>query len=240
MGRAYEVRKASIQKTGAIKAKTYSLFAKEIYLAAKGNPDPDINSNLKRIIEKAKKNQVPNDIIDRAIKKAKGPDNEDYQTVFYEGFGPGSSTIIVKCLTDNINRTIAHIRAPFNKVDAKLGVTNSVSYNYDHLAIISFKTNESEKVLDLLIENNLDIFDFEEENGYLTISVNPTIGHTLKDVIEKTFPNVDFEVDEVGLYPKDRVTLDEEDLEKFKKLYELLDEVEDVSEIYHNVLTDLS
>lgn len=238
MGRAYEVRKASIQKTGAIKAKTYSLFAKEIYLAAKGNPEPDTNTNLKRIIDKAKKSQVPNDIIERAIKKAKGPDTEDYQTVIYEAFGPGTSTLIIKCLTDNVNRTISHIRAAFNKFDAKLGVSNSVSYNYDNLAIISFKTNESEKVLDVLIENNIDLIDFEEESGYLTLSVDPTLGHNLKDVIEKHFSNVDFEVDEVGMYPKDQVELSAEDLEKFNKLYEMLDDIEDVSEIYHNVLTN--
>ena len=133
MGRAYEVRKASIQKTGAAKAKLYSTFAKEIYLVAKGNPEVDTNVNLKRIIEKAKKQQVPSDIINRAIDKAKGNGNDNYEEVTYEGFGPGASTLIIKTLTDNVNRTVGEVRAAFNKVNKSLGVTNSVSYNYDYV-----------------------------------------------------------------------------------------------------------
>ena len=138
MGRAYEVRKASIQKTGAMKAKLYSTFAKEIYLAAKGNPELESNVNLKRVVDKAKKQQVPSDIINRAIDKAKGLGGEDYKEVVYEGFGPGASTLIVNTLTDNVNRTVAFVREAFNKAHKSLGVTNSVSYNYDHLAIVSF------------------------------------------------------------------------------------------------------
>lgn len=236
MGRAYEVRKASIQKNGAIKAKTYSLFAKEIYLAAKGNPEVETNINLKRLIEKAKKQQVPNDIIERAINKAKSSNNEDYQTIIYEGFGPGASTLIIKCLTDNVNRTISLIRAAFNKVDAKLGVVNSVSYNYDHLAIISFKYDNAEEILDALIEHNIDVLDLEEENGYITISVNPNLTHQLKDVIESIIKDVSYEVDETGYYVKDSVTLNDEDLVDFKRLLTLLDDVEDVSDVYHNII----
>ena len=129
MGRAYEVRKASIQKTGAARGKIYTNFAKELYLAAKGNPDIDTNIKLKRLVEKAKKQEVPNDIIKRAIDKAKGAGQEDYQTVMYEGFGPGASTLIIKTLTDNVNRTVGEVRAAFNKVHKSLGVNNSVSYN---------------------------------------------------------------------------------------------------------------
>lgn len=110
MGRAYEVRKASIQKTGAARGKIYTTFAKEIYLAAKkGIPDPDSNIVLKRVIDKAKKAQVPNDIIQRAIDKAKGAGQDEYETIVYEGFGPGASTLIIKCLTDNVNRTVGKI-----------------------------------------------------------------------------------------------------------------------------------
>lgn len=235
MGRAYEVRKASIQKTGAIKAKTYSLFSKEIYLAAKDNPDIETNVNLKKLIEKAKKNQIPNDIIDRAINKAKGSGAEDYTQVNYEGFGPGQSTLIVKCLTDNVNRTVSLVRAAFNKVDAKIGVTNSVSYNYDYLAIVSFESNDGEVILELLIDNDIDISDFEEEEGYITISVNPSSAKNLKEVLDKYNPNLDYVVDEIGLYAKDKITLSGEELELFNKLYNLLDDIEDVSEIYHNV-----
>ena len=152
MGRAYEVRKASIQKTGAARGKIYTTFAKEIYLAAKkGIPDPDSNIVLKRIIEKAKKNEVPSDIINRAIDKAKGMGQDEYEVVTYEGFGPGASTLIIKCLTDNVNRTVGFVRAAFNKVHKSLGVTNSVAYNYDYLGVVSFKYDNEEKLWNSLL-----------------------------------------------------------------------------------------
>ena len=236
MGRAYEVRKASIQKTGAIKAKLYSNFAKEIYLAAKsGVPEIESNVALKRIVEKAKKQQVPSDIINRAIDKAKGVGGEDYKEVIYEGFGPGSSTLIIKTLTDNVNRTVGFVRAAFNKVNKSLGVTNSVSYNYDHLAVISFKSDKGEEIFEALLNDGIEIVDFEQEDGFITISANPSDSHHIKDIIEKIEPNVDYDIDEIGMYPKDRVTLENEDLELFNRLYSLLDEIEDVTQIYHNV-----
>ncbi|MBR1413574.1 MAG: YebC/PmpR family DNA-binding transcriptional regulator [Bacilli bacterium] len=236
MGRAYEVRKASIAKTGAAKAKLYSNFAKEIYLAAKkGVPEIDSNIALKRMVEKAKKQQVPSDIINRAIDKAKGVGGEDYKEVIYEGFGPGASTLIIKTLTDNVNRTVGFVRAAFNKVHKSLGVTNSVAFNYDHLAVIAFKSDKEEDVLMALLDKGIEPVEFESEDGIITISVNPNDASNLKDTIEGIIPNVDYEIDEIGMYPKDKVTLEGEDLELFNRLYGLLDEIEDVSEIYHNV-----
>ena len=235
MGRAYEVRKASIQKTGAQKAKLYSTFAKEIYLAAKGNPEIDTNINLKRIVEKAKKSKVPSDIINRAIDKAKGASGDDYQTVIYEGFGPGASTLIIKTLTDNVNRTVGFVRAAFNKVHKNLGVTNSVSYNYDYLGVLSFKYDNEEEVFEKLLDSGIEIIDLESEEGIVTITMNPTDVHAVKDCLESFIPNIDYEVDEVGMYPKEKVTLEGEDKELFLRLYNLLDEIEDVTDIYHNV-----
>ena len=236
MGRAYEVRKASIQKTGAIKAKTYSTFAKEIYLAAKkGVPEIESNIFLKRIVEKAKKAQVLSDIINRAIEKAKGVGGEDYHEVIYEGFGPGASTLIIKTLTDNVNRTVGNVRAAFNKVHKSLGVTNSVSYNYDYLAMISFKTEKEEEIFESLLEAGIEPIEFENIEGELTISVHPNDINKTKDIIEKIEPNVEYELDEVGMFAKDEVELNSEDLEVFDKLYKMLDEIEDVTDIYHNV-----
>ena len=236
MGRAYEVRKASIQKTGAIKAKTYSTFAKEIYLAAKkGVPEIESNIFLKRIVEKAKKAQVPSDIINRAIEKAKGVGGEDYHEAIYEGFGPGASTLIIKTLTDNVNRTVGNVRAAFNKVHKSLGVTNSVSYNYDYLAMISFKTEKEEEIFESLLEAGIEPIEFENIEGELTISVHPNDINKTKDIIEKIEPNVEYELDEVGMFAKDEVELNSEDLEVFDKLYKMLDEIEDVTDIYHNV-----
>lgn len=236
MGRAYEVRKASIQKTGAIKAKTYSTFAKEIYLAAKkGVPEPESNVVLKRMIEKAKKAQVPSDIINRAVEKAKGLGGEDYHEVIYEGFGPGASTLIIKTLTDNVNRTVGMVRAAFNKVNKSLGVTNSVAYNYDYLAIITFKTDKEEEIFEALLEAGIEPAEFENIDGELTISVHPNDINNTKDIIEKIVGTVEYDFDEVGMFAKNMVDLSPEDLIEFDKLYKLLDEVEDVTEIYHNV-----
>ncbi len=236
MGRAYEVRKASIQKTGAAKGKLYTTFAKEIYLAAKkGSPNPEANITLKRLIDKAKKNQVPSDIITRAIDKAKGVGQDEYHEVVYEGFGPGASTLIIKCLTDNVNRTVGMVRAAFNKVNKSLGVTNSVSYNYDHLGIISFKYDDEEKVLEILLNAGIDVIDIESSEGYITISLNPSDMNNTKDELEKEIPNIDYEIDEVGMYAKDKVVLEGEDKEIFDRLYNLLEDIEDVSQIYTNV-----
>lgn len=237
MGRAYEVRKASIQKTGAAKAKLYSTFAKEIYLAAKkGVPEIESNISLKRLVEKAKKEQVPADIINRAIDKAKGAGQDDYEKVVYEGFGPGSSTLIIECLTDNVNRTVGMVRAAFNKVHKSLGVTNSVSYNYDYLGVLSFKYADEEAVFNAILEDGIEPIDFESESGEITISVKPTDYNPLKDIIEKLIPDVDYLFDEVGMFAKEKVTLDGEDLELFNRLLTLLEDIEDVSNIYHNVI----
>ena len=236
MGRAYEVRKASIQKTGAAKGKLYTTFAKEIYLAAKkGSPNPEANITLKRLIDKAKKNQVPSDIISRAIDKAKGVGQDEYHEVVYEGFGPGASTLIIKCLTDNVNRTVGMVRAAFNKVNKSLGVTNSVSYNYEHLGIISFKYDDEEKIFDILINAGVDVLDIESEDGFITISLNQSDMNTAKDALEKEIANIDYEIDEVGMYAKDKITLEGEDKEIFDRLYNLLEDIEDVSQIYTNV-----
>ncbi len=239
MGRAYEVRKASIQKTGAAKGKLYTTFAKEIYLAAhKGSPNPDANVVLKRLIEKAKKQQVPNDIINRAIDKAKGVGQEEYHEVMYEGFGPGASTLVIKCLTDNVNRTVGNVRAAFNKVNKSLGVTNSVLYNYDHLGILSFKYDNEETVFDALLNAGIEIVDIETEDGEIVISLMPGDVNKAKDELEKIIPNIEYDLDEVGYYAKEKITLAGEDKEVFDKLYKMLDEIEDVSEIYTNVVME--
>ena len=239
MGRAYEVRKASIQKNGAVKAKLYSNYAKEIYLAAKkGVPELESNINLKHLVEKAKKEQVPMDIIKRAIDKAKGAGGEDYTEVIYEGFGPGASTFIIKTLTDNVNRTVGEIRAAFNKVHKSLGVTNSVSYNYDYLAIISFKSNEEEKIFEELLNAGIEIIDLESNDGEITITANPKDINKVKEELEKTIPGIEYTYDEVGMFAKEEVTLTGEDKEVYDKLYGLLDAIDDVSAIYTNVKLD--
>ncbi len=235
MGRAYEVRKASIQKTGAAKAKLYSTFAKEITKAAKGNPEIDTNINLKRVVEKAKRSQVPSDIINRAIEKAKGGAGDDYQELSYEGFGPGESTLIIKCLTDNVNRTVSFVREAFNKCHKSLGVTNSVSYNYDYLAIIAIEASNGDDIMLNLLDAGIEILDLESVDGEVIITANPSDVSKIKDVLESMIPDVQYTLDEIGWYPKEKCQLVGEDLEVFQKLIDMLNNIDDVTDIYHNV-----
>ena len=239
MGRAYAVREASIKKNGAARGKIYSTFAKEIYLACKkGTPEIESNIELKRLVDKAKKQQVPNDIIDRAIQKAKGAGQEDYKKVIYEGFGPSASTLIIETLTDNVNRTVGEVRAAFNKVNKSLGVTNSVMYNYDHLGIIGIKSDKFDELFELILDAGIEIIDMEQSDGLIIITSKYEDNSHVKDIIEKNIPNVEYEIDEVGYYPKDKITLDGEDQEVFDKLYNMLSDIEDVSEIYTNVSSE--
>ena len=201
-------------------------------------PELESNVNLKHLVEKAKKEQVPMDIIKRAIDKAKGAGGEDYTEVIYEGFGPGASTFIIKTLTDNVNRTVGEIRAAFNKVHKSLGVTNSVSYNYDYLAIISFKSNEEEKIFEELLNAGIEIIDLESNDGEITITANPKDINKVKEELEKIIPGIEYTYDEVGMFAKDEVTLTGEDKEVYDKLYSLLDAIDDVSAIYTNVKLD--
>lgn len=235
MGRAYEVRKASIQKTGAAKAKLYSTFAKEIYLAAKGNPEVDTNIHLKRVVEKAKRQQVPSDIINRAIDKAKGAGGDDYQELSYEGFGPGASTLIVKCLTDNVNRTVSFVREAFNKCHKSLGVTNSVSYNYDYLALIGVRASNGDELMLSLLDAGIEIVDLESVDDEVIITAKPSDASNIKDTLESLIPNIEYTLDEIGWYAKEKCTLEGEDLEVFERLLSMLEAIDDVTEVYHNV-----
>ncbi len=236
MGRAYEVRKASIQKTGAAKAKLYSMYAREIYQIAKnGGTEPTGNPSLKRILEKAKKEQVPADIIKRAIDKVNSGADETYETVKYELFGPAGTTLIVECLTDNVNRSVSSVRAVINKCKSKMGSMGSVSYNYDNLCIIGFKGLSADETLEVLMENDVDAEDIEEDNDLVIVYGDPQDSYKIKEAIQTKLNDVNFEIDEISMLPKDKVTLAGEDLEIFNRLLTMLDDVEDVNKVYHNV-----
>jgi YebC/PmpR family DNA-binding regulatory protein len=236
MGRAYEVRKASIQKTGAVKAKLYSMYAKEIYLAAKsGGIDIDANLSLRRLVEKAKKEQVPGDLIKRAIDKVNSGVDESYVSVRYELFGPGGSTFIVDCLTDNVNRTLSHIRPAMNKNGGKMGVSGSVAHMYEHLGILRFKGLNEEQVLDALINASVDVDDIEVE-GDITVYTAPSDLFNAKEALLTLKSDLEFIVDEITMLPQEKINLTAEDKELFTRMYDMLDEIEDVQNIYHNVI----
>ncbi|MDB7983605.1 MULTISPECIES: YebC/PmpR family DNA-binding transcriptional regulator [Faecalicoccus] len=237
MGRHFEVRAAAMQKTANQKAKIYSRYSKEILVAAKnGDPNPDMNQTLKKAIERAKANNVPADVIKRAIDKAKSSADENYSSARYEGFGSGGgSTIIIDCLTDNPNRTIANLRACFNKSHAKLGVGGSVSFGYEHLGVIVIQYDDEEAMMDCLISKDIDLKEIEIEDGYMTITVDPTQLDDAKEAVEELIPGVKFEILENKMVPNETVSLEGEDLDLFKRLVTLLDDVDDVQNVYHNV-----
>lgn len=237
MGRAFEVRKASMLKTSNAKAKVYSRFGKEIYVAAKqGEPDPEMNSSLKKVIDRAKANNVPGDVIKRAIDKAKGSANESYTSAMYEGFGSnGAATILIECLTDNANRTIADLRACFNKAKGKIGAAGSVSFNYQHVGNLVINYSDEEKIMEALIEADVDLLDLEVEDGQMNINVDPQDLYKAKEAIETLISDVVFEVLEPTMLPNEYIELEGDDKVLFDRLVTLLDDVDDVQNIYHNV-----
>ena len=235
MGRAYEVRKASIQKTGAAKGKIYSMYAKEIYLAAKqGGTELESNASLKRLVDRAKKEQVPGDIIKRAIDKVNSGADESYVKNTYEMFGPAGSTLIVECLTDNVNRSVSDLRAVVNKTHIKMGAMGSVSYMYDDNCVVSFKGLDEETVMETLIMQDIDA-DIETEDDAIVVYGQPQDLFRIKDAIKEVKADVNFDIEEIAMLPKDTVNLEGDDKELFEKLLKMLDDVEDVQNVYHNV-----
>ncbi|KZY78080.1 transcriptional regulator, partial [Oleiphilus sp. HI0071] len=170
MGRAYQNRKESMAKTAAAKTKVYSKYGREIYVVAKsGGIDPDGNLALRGLIDRAKKDQVPSHVIDKAIEKAKGGGGEDYSPARYEGFGPGNCMVIVECLTDNPNRTFGDVRQCFTKTKSKIGTQGAVSHMFDHSAILVFSGDDEDAVLEALMEADVDVSDVEAEDGKITV-----------------------------------------------------------------------
>lgn len=236
MGRAHEVRAKSMAATAARKSKLYSIYAKEIYQAAKGNPDPINNDVLRRVIEKAKKEQVPADVINRNIEKVKKGVSENYETIEYEAFAQGGSSLIIKCLTDNSNRTISFIKTVFNKCGAKMANQGSVSFMYEHLGVIGIKDHTEEEVMDALINAEVDVNDIELENDMIVVYTEVQDLNNAKKALENAFSGITFELDEISYFSKDKVTLTGEDKEKFDRLLTMLDDLDDVSNVYHNVI----
>lgn len=225
-------------KTAALKSKLYSRFGKELYIAAKsGVPDPDMNLALARKIKEAKSNQVPADVIKRAIDKAKGGTDESYTECRYEGFGPGSSTIIIDCLTDNTNRAYTEVKTAFNKSKgSKIANAGAVSFNYEQCGLFVFPYEDEEAMLDALMEGEVDVQDISVEDGTMTVKTVFQDFGKAQDAIEKLIPGVEFEVCEVTMLPNEYVTLNsQEEIDGFDKLMALLNDIDDVNKIYTNV-----
>ncbi len=236
MGRAHEVRKAAMEKTSLHKSKLYAKFGKEIYMAAKqGGPDPDSNLALRRIIDRAKQAQVPGDVIKRNIEKSKGGVGEDYVPVRYEGFGPGGSTLIVECLTDNVNRTYGEVRSCFTKTGGKLGVSGSVTYLYTYASHISFTGMGEEEALEVMMVNDIEIRDIEADEDIVIITGEPGDLDRIKDALTETGKELEFYDDKVAYFPSEYITLEQEDMDKFNRFISMTDDIDDVQDVFHNV-----
>lgn len=235
MGRFPNIAAAKA-KTGAARGKLYGMYAKEIYLAAKnGGVTPEGNPSLKRLIEKAKKDQVPSDVIKRAIDKVSSGVGENYEVLTYEIFGPAGSTMLVECLTDNVNRSVSEVRAVVNKSHLKMGSMGSVSYMYDNLSIVGFKGLSVDETMEALINADIEFNDIENDNDLTIVYGKPNDINKIKDSIISYKNDIVFDIDEVASLSKDKVKLDGEDLDLFKRALSLFDDVDDVANVYHNV-----
>jgi len=236
MGRDFENRKNAIFKTAAQKSKLYSKYGKQLYVLAKnGVPDPEGNPSLRNMIEKAKREQVPSHVIEKAIQRAAGVGGEDYQTARYEGFGPGGSLVIVDCLTDNVQRTVAEIRNAFSKTGAKMGAAGSAALNFDHLAVISFKGDNEDLVLEALLNADVNVDDVECKDGQITVFATPADFLKAKAALAAAIPGIEPDVQEVTFLPQAKKTLTGDDLPAFQKLIDMLNDCDDVQDVYHNV-----
>lgn len=223
-------------KTAGQKTKVYSKYGKEIYVIAKnGGVDPDANLSLRRTIEKAKKDQVPSHVIEKAIDKAKGTGGEDYQPARYEGFGPGNCMVIIDCLTDNGNRTIKDVRQCFTKTNSKIGSTGTVSHMFDHQAVFAFKGDDDEAILENLMMADIDVTDVELEDGIITVYAPHTEFFKIKTEFANSMPEFELEVEEITWVPQTYTEITgEDDLANFEKFIGMLEDCEDVQEVYHN------
>ncbi|WP_369434387.1 YebC/PmpR family DNA-binding transcriptional regulator [Psychromonas sp. MME1] len=237
MGRAYQNRKESMAKTAGAKTKVYSKYGKEIYVCAKnGGIDPDGNLSLRRLIDAAKKDQVPTHVVERAIEKAKGGGGEDYERATYEGFGPGGCSVIVDCLTDNNKRTWTDVRNCFVKTGAKIGSQGTVAHMFEHQAVFSFKGIDEETVLDELLMADVDVTDVENEKGQITVFCPHTEYYKVKTALHENHPDLEFDVEEITFVPQTDTDITEEHIEKFEKFMDMLEDCDDVQNVYHNAV----
>ncbi|HFX5327563.1 TPA: YebC/PmpR family DNA-binding transcriptional regulator [Streptococcus pyogenes] len=221
-------------KDGAT-SKIYAKFGVEIYVAAKqGEPDPELNTALKFVIDRAKQAQVPKHVIDKAIDKAKGNTDETFVEGRYEGFGPNGSMIIVDTLTSNVNRTAANVRTAYGKNGGNMGASGSVSYLFDKKGVIVFADDDADSVFEQLLEADVDVDDVEAEEGTITVYTAPTDLHKGIQALRDNGVE-EFQVTELEMIPQSEVVLEGDDLETFEKLIDALESDDDVQKVYHNV-----
>ena len=233
MGRAHEVRAKAMAATAAKRSALFNRASKEIYMAAKsGEPDPSMNLALRSAIEKWRSQNVTREVIDRAIQKAKGGSAESYTQGRYEAFGPGGSLLIVDSLTDNSNRALVEIRTAITKKGGHLG---STIFNFTETGVFDFNGTNRDEVEETLILSDVDVREVTIEDGVISVLVEPAAFAQARDVLTGMGVN-EFITSEITFLPNEPIELtDPEDKRKFTEMLELLDDCEDVQNVYHNV-----
>lgn len=242
MGRAFEYRKAAKMKRWGHMAKTFTRLGKQIAIAVKaGGPEPENNPTLRSIIAVCKRENMPKDNIERAIKNAMGKDQSEYKEVTYEGYGPHGIAVFVDTLTDNTTRTVADVRSVFNKFSGNLGTTGSLSFLFDHKCVFTFKKKDGvdmeELILELIDYNVDDEFDeeYDEDKDETTITIygDPkSYAQIQKYLEEQGFENVGGEFTYI---PNDFKEVDDEQRAVIEKMIERLEEFDDVQNVYTNM-----
>lgn len=225
------------EKNDAAKGKIFTMIGRELAVAVKeGGPDPANNFKLAQVVAKAKANNMPNDTIERGIKKAAGDGNSvNYETATYEGYGPSGTAIIVKCLTDNKNRTAANVRNAFTKGQGSIGTQGCVSYMFDEKGQIIIDKEECDMDADDLMMKALDAGaeDFADEDDSYEITTAPADFDAVRAALEEA--GITMASAEVTMIPQTYVTLtDEADITNIGRILDLLDDDDDVQEVYHN------
>lgn len=238
MGRAFEYRKATKLKRWGHMAKTFTRLGKQIAIAVKsGGPEPENNPALRSIIATCKRENMPKDNIERAIKNAMGKDQSDYKEVTYEGYGPHGIAVFVDTLTDNTTRTVGDVRSVFNKFSGTLGTTGSLAYLFDHKCVFTFKKKADIDMDDLVLElidlNVEDEFDEDTEEGTITIYGDPKSYSQIQHFLEeKGFEDIGGEFTYI---PNDLKDADAEVRAVIDKMVERLEEFDDVQNVYTNM-----
>ena len=238
MGRAFEYRKATKLKRWGHMAKTFTRLGKQIAIAVKaGGPEPENNPSLRSIIATCKRENMPKDNIERAIKNALGKDQSDYKEVTYEGYGPHGIAIFVDTLTDNTTRTVGDVRSVFNKFNGTLGTTGSLSYLFDHKCVFTFKKkgglDMDELILELIDLNVEDEYDEDEEEGTITVYGDPkSYAMIHKFLEEKGFEDIGGEFTYI---PNDLKDVDADARATIDKMVERLEDFDDVQNVYTNM-----
>ena len=225
------------EKNDAAKGKIFTIIGREIAVAVKeGGPDPTNNFKLAKVIEKAKSNNMPNDTIERGIKRASGElGTVNYEYLTYEGYGPNGIAIIVKTLTDNKNRTAGNVRSAFTKGQGSIGTSGCVSFMFDEKGQIIIDKEECEMEADelMLIALDAGAEDFAEEEESFEVLTDPESFDDVKKALEEA--GIPMLSAEVTMIPQTYVTLtDEKDIKNLQKTLDLLEEDDDVESVYHN------